>query len=54
MMIYYILRFDEYINFIRTNKNINITIPNLINHAISFFIIINLDLYQKILLEKNI
>ena len=30
-------RFDEYINFIRNNKNINITIPNLVNHAVSFF-----------------
>jgi len=30
-------RFDEYINFIRNNKNINLTIPNLINHAVSFF-----------------
>jgi len=30
-------RFDEYINFIRNNKNANITIPNLVNHAVSFF-----------------
>ena len=29
-------RFDEYINFIRHNS-INITIPNLINHAVSLF-----------------
>lgn len=29
-------RFDEYIYFIRNNK-INITIPNLINHAVSLF-----------------
>lgn len=30
-------RFDEFINFIRINKNIGVTIPNLINHAVSVF-----------------
>ena len=29
-------RFDEFINFIRKNK-MNITIPNLVNHAVSLF-----------------
>lgn len=30
----------------------NITILNLINHVVSFFIILNFEIYQKILLEK--
>jgi len=42
-------RFDDYINFIRNNKNINITIPNLVNHAVSFFYN-----YKYGLLPKNI
>ena len=46
-------RFDEYINFIRTNKNINITIPNLINHAVSFFYNIKFGLIPKNIIRKK-
>jgi hypothetical protein len=47
-------RFDEYINFIRINKNINITIPNLINHAVSFFYNYKFGLIPKNIIRKNI
>ena len=46
-------RFDEYINFIRTNKNINITIPNLINHAVSFFYNYKFGLIPKNIIKKK-
>ena len=46
-------RFDDYINFIRNNKNINITIPNLINHAVSFFYNYKYGLLPKEILEKK-
>ena len=46
-------RFDDYINFIRYNKNINITIPNLINHAVSFFYNYKYGLLPKKILDKK-
>ena len=46
-------RFDEYINFIRNNKNINITIPNLVNHAVSFFYNYKYGLLPKKILNKK-
>ena len=46
-------RFDDYINFIRNNKNINITIPNLINHAVSFFYNHKYGLLPNEILEKK-
>ena len=46
-------RFDEYINFIRNNKNINITIPNLVNHAVSFFYNYKYGLLPKKILDKK-
>ena len=46
-------RFDEYINFIRNNKNINITIPNLINHAVSFFYNFKFGLIPKKFIRKK-
>ena len=46
-------RFDEYINFIRNNKNIKITIPNLINHALSFFYNYKFGLIPKNIIRKK-
>ena len=46
-------RFDEYINFIRNNKNINVTIPNLINHAVSFFYNYKFGLIPKNIISKK-
>jgi len=46
-------RFDEYINFIRNNKNINITIPNLVNHAVSFFYNYKFGLIPKNIIRKK-
>ena len=46
-------RFDEYIYFIRNNKKINITIPNLINHAVSFFYNYKYGLLPKNILETK-
>ena len=46
-------KFDEYINFIRNNKNINITIPNLVNHAVSFFYNYKFGLIPKNIIRKK-
>ena len=46
-------RFDEYINFIHNNKNINITIPNLINHAVSFYYNYKYGLIPKNIIKKK-
>jgi hypothetical protein len=46
-------KFDEFINFIRNNKNINVTIPNLINHAVSVFYNNKYGLLPNTILNKN-
>jgi len=46
-------RFDEYIDFIRNNKNINITLPNLVNHAVSFFYNYKFGLIPKNIIRKK-
>ena len=46
-------KFDEFINFIRNNKNINVTIPNLINHAVSIFYNNKYGLLPNAILKKK-
>ena len=46
-------KFDEFINFIRNNKNINVTIPNLINHPVSLFYNNKYGLIPNAILNKK-